>query len=190
MAGKHRDGDAGFAAAMAENERALLHYAGRLLGDRDKAADAVQEVFYRLCRSRRRRPKRGPFGPGGDHVRTWLFTVCRNIAFDIRRKEKRMAPWDDTLAASRGSAAPGPAATAERRETVGRALRELDALPNNQQEVIRLKFANGFSYRQIAGITGLSISNVGVLIHTAIKTLRRRLGAQPGPAAGLEGAAP
>ena len=190
MAGTHRDRDARIATAMAENERALLHYAGRLLGDRDKAADAVQEVFYRLCRIGRRESQRGPLAPGGDHVRTWLFTVCRNIAFDIRRKEKRMAPWDDTLAASRGSAAPGPAATAERRETVGRALRELDSLPDHQQEVIRLKFANGFSYREIAGITGLSISNVGFLIHTAIKTLRRRLGPDPGRPRGFEGAAP
>jgi RNA polymerase sigma-70 factor (ECF subfamily) len=40
--------------------------------------------------------------------------------------------------------------------------------------VIRLKFQNGFSYKQIAGITGLSVSNVGFLIHTGIQALRKR----------------
>ena len=47
------------------------------------------------------------------------------------------------------------------------------ALPENQQEVIRLKFQNGFSYKEIARITGLSVGNVGFLIHTAVARLRR-----------------
>ena len=52
--------------------------------------------------------------------------------------------------------------------------RAMRALPANQQEVLRLKFQNGFSYKQIAGITGLSVSNVGFLIHTGIQRLRKR----------------
>jgi RNA polymerase sigma-70 factor (ECF subfamily) len=49
----------------------------------------------------------------------------------------------------------------------------IDRLPHNQQEVIRLKFQNGFSYKEISRITQLSVSNVGFLIHTAIKALQR-----------------
>ncbi len=67
-----------------------------------------------------------------------------------------------------------PPAEAERREEVGQVAKALEALTANQQEVIRLKFQNGFSYKQIAGITGLSVSNVGFLIHTAIGKLRDR----------------
>ena len=40
------------------------------------------------------------------------------------------------------------------------------------QEVVRLKFQNGMSYKEIADVTALSVSNVGFLLHTAINRLR------------------
>jgi RNA polymerase sigma factor (sigma-70 family) len=49
-------------------------------------------------------------------------------------------------------------------------------LPPRQQEVIQLKFQNDLSYQEIAEITKTSANNVGVLIHTALKTLRQRYG--------------
>ena len=64
----------------------------------------------------------------------------------------------------------------ERRETEDRAIALLDRLPDNQQEVIRLKFQNDLSYREIADITGHSVSNVGFLLHTGIKRLREMMG--------------
>ena len=60
----------------------------------------------------------------------------------------------------------------EQRETEDRAIALLDRLPETQQEVIRLKFQNDLSYREIADITGHSVSNVGFLLHTGIKRLR------------------
>ena len=51
----------------------------------------------------------------------------------------------------------------------------LDTLPANQAEVIRLKFQHGLSYQQIANVTQLSVSNVGYLMHTGLKTLREKL---------------
>ena len=60
----------------------------------------------------------------------------------------------------------------ERRETAGRLMSLLGCLPDNQQEVILLKFQNDLSYREIADITGHSVSNVGFLLHTGIKRLR------------------
>ena len=61
------------------------------------------------------------------------------------------------------------------RETNSKILLMLETLPANQQEVIRLKFQNDLSYREIAEITGLSISNVGVQLHNGLKQLRRKL---------------
>jgi RNA polymerase sigma-70 factor (ECF subfamily) len=48
-------------------------------------------------------------------------------------------------------------------------------LPDNQQEVIRLKVQNGLSYREISEVTGLSVSNVGFLLHKGIKTIREKM---------------
>lgn len=68
--------------------------------------------------------------------------------------------------------APRPSALLETEETHAAVLKMIDLLPPNQQEVLRLKFQNGFSYKQISRITSLSVSNVGFLLHTAIKRLR------------------
>ncbi len=73
-----------------------------------------------------------------------------------------------------------PPELAESRESSGAVLRLLSSLSANQQEVIRLRFQSGLSYREISAITDLSVSNVGFLIHTAIKTIREKLGAGEG----------
>jgi RNA polymerase sigma factor (sigma-70 family) len=69
----------------------------------------------------------------------------------------------------------------EQREASNEVLQLLGTLSKNQQEVVRLKFQNGLSYQEISDITNLTVSNVGVLIHTALKTLRQKM--QPGFAA-------
>jgi RNA polymerase sigma-70 factor (ECF subfamily) len=55
----------------------------------------------------------------------------------------------------------------------------LDTLNDTQQEVLRLKFQGGLSYKEIAAVMDITANHVGVLIHHAIKALRERL-----PAAG------
>lgn len=68
-----------------------------------------------------------------------------------------------------------PAESAEVREQSGGILRHLASLPQGQQEVVRLKFQESMSYREISEVTGHSVSNVGFLLHTALKTLRERM---------------
>ena len=64
----------------------------------------------------------------------------------------------------------------EQQDTTDRVLEFVDKLTENQREVVRLKFQHGLSYKEIAAVTELSASNVGYLIHTAIKKLRVELG--------------
>ena len=68
-----------------------------------------------------------------------------------------------------------PPARLARRETTHRALALIATLPERQQEVLRLRFQEGLSYKEIAGVQALTVSHVGVLIHNAMKTLRARL---------------
>ncbi len=156
-------------SAISKYEQPLTLYALRILGDVERARDAVQETFLRLCSE----------NPGNidGHVAEWLFTVCRSRALDSQRKEKRMSPLQDVDARMRPSSEPLPAEAAERKETASLALEMLGALPANQQEVLRLKFQHGLSYREISRITRLTVSNVGFLIHTGLKTLREKMNA-------------
>ena len=64
----------------------------------------------------------------------------------------------------------------EQEEAAGFLLRIVATLPPRQQEVLQLKFQNDLSYQQIAEITKTTANNVGVLIHSALKTLRQKYG--------------
>ena len=64
----------------------------------------------------------------------------------------------------------------EQKEAAGFLLRIVATLPPRQQEIIQLKFQNDLSYQQIAKIMQTTANNVGVLLHTALKTLRQRYG--------------
>jgi RNA polymerase sigma-70 factor (ECF subfamily) len=160
--------DGWFAAALTRFERPLVQYARRLLaGDIDRARDVVQDAFVRLLSQEDAQIH--------SRLAEWLFTVCRNRAAEIRRKEKRMTPLSDLSAGGLVAETPPPEELLERRETTAVALALLEELPDNQRTVLRLKFQHSMTYREISGATGLSESNVGFLIHTGIKTLRERL---------------
>ena len=143
----------------------LLRYATRLISDPERARDIVQDTFVRLM-------GQSPAAVDG-HLAEWLFTVCRNRAFDVQRKEGRMKRFAEGQVERIADRDPRPGTALEARETQSAILRLIERLPRNQQEVVRLKFQNGFSYKEISRITSLSIGNVGFLLHTAIRTLRR-----------------
>ena len=73
---------------------------------------------------------------------------------------------------------PRPGRTLERNEQQEAVLRLIGRLPHNQQEIIRLKFQNGFSYQEISRITSLSVTNVGFILPTALKTRGPEMAAQ------------
>ncbi|MCU0709385.1 MAG: sigma-70 family RNA polymerase sigma factor, partial [Pirellula sp.] len=52
---------------------------------------------------------------------------------------------------------------------------QIAQLPKLEQEVVQLRLGEGLSYKEIADITELSVSHVGVLLHQAVKRLRKSL---------------
>lgn len=146
----------------------LLQFATRITGDRETAKDVVQETFIKFQRN-------GALSNEAEPA-IWLFTVCRNGALNVCRKEKRMMYLDEGLIESRKDDQPMPFEQMEQKEAAGFLLRIVATLPPRQQEVLQLKFQNDLSYQQIAQVTKTTANNVGVLIHTALKTLRERYG--------------
>ncbi len=165
--GEHDEQADWIRAALDRYEGPLIRYAARITRDTDRARDVVQDTFLRLCKQKPSRLE--------GRLPEWLFTVCRNRALDVQRKENRLKPLTDQQIAVRASDDPSPSTLAERSETGSEVLKALETLPENQQEVIRLKFQNGLSYREISRVTNLSVTNVGYLIHAGIKTLRQKM---------------
>ena len=172
-------------ALLDRYERTLVRYACSMMGDLDSARDVVQETFIKLARGEMRDAgSRGRNGSNGTevsepHWEAWLFTVTRNGALDHIRKHSRIIPM--TLPDDRPCTAPDPSAVIEQRENADSIFELLEALSPNQREVIRLKFQNDLSYREIADVTKLSVTNIGFLLHTGLKKLRALLREQPAP---------
>lgn len=149
---------------VTEYEKPLCRYARSLCGDDATAKDAVQETFLRLCKTRPAKLK--------GHEAAWLFRVCRTRVLDLRKKEKPMTHLHDGHAGGLIDAAPPPDETSARRDSESRIPSLLQALPGRQQEAVRLKFQQNLTYRQIAEVLGITESNVGFILHTALTTLR------------------
>jgi RNA polymerase sigma factor (sigma-70 family) len=153
-------------AVVRRFEIPLLQFATRITGDRERARDVVQDTFMKFQRN----------GAGSHRAEpaTWLFTVCRNGALNVCRKEKRMMYLDEKMLEAREDEQPMPYEHLEHQEAAGFLIHIVATLPPRQQEVLQLKFQNDLSYQQIAEITKTTANNVGVLLHTALKTLRQR----------------
>lgn len=158
-------------SVLEEYEQPLTRYAAHITGDVERAREVVQDTFLKLCRQKPSQVR--------DHLAQWLYTVCRNRALDVLRKERRMTGISDAQLNLQTRSGPEVPSVLEREEQVAGILNILSTLPSNQQEVIRLKFQSDLSYLEISRITNLSVSNVGFLIHTGLKTIRERAQSQP-----------
>jgi RNA polymerase sigma-70 factor (ECF subfamily) len=168
MRSQKTDAEQKFEEILQRFEIPLLQYAVRITGDRERARDVVQETFVKFQRN-------GAMNRA-DEPTTWLFTVCRNAALNVCRKERRMMYLDEKTIELRETEEPLPFDRLEQKEAAEFLLRIVATLPARQQEVIQLKFQGDLSYQQIAKIMRTTANNVGVLLHTGLKTLRQRYG--------------
>lgn len=150
-------------SALERYERALISFAKAITGDPESARDAVQETFLRLSRQdvRALEPR----------LAAWLFFVCRNCALDHVRKVARFT--GDAIDEEHPSEDLSPAAEVAAAEETVRLRWLIDQLPQQQRELVRLKFEAGLSYKQMGEAMQMSVSNVGVQLHVAMQTLRR-----------------
>jgi RNA polymerase sigma-70 factor (ECF subfamily) len=153
-------------------ESPLLSYALRLVGGRALAEDTVQEAFMKLHAqfAEVREPRR------------WLYRTVHNLALNHRRQEQKIVPLEPTAAPGEPAGAtdtvdpePLPDEQIIRWEGIGLVRLSLGALDERSREVVRLKFDEDLSYKQISERTGLATGHVGYLLHHALKTIAAEL---------------
>jgi len=153
-------------------ESPLLRYACRLVPETDMAEDVVQEAFLRLHAQfdQVRQP------------RSWLYRTVHNLALNRRRQAEKIVPLEPPPragdVASEGELAdpqPWPDEQIARWEGIGLVRLGLDRLDARSRELLHLKFNDDLSYKEISARTGLSVGNVGYLLHQALKSLAAEL---------------
>lgn len=117
--------------------------------------EIMQEVFLSLFRHLRDRKSRRNL-PG------WIFSVAHNLALKQRQVNQRLGDrvdLDSEVARSQTQHAPDPETLVLYRERQERLLMAFHALPEQDQRCLRLR-AEGFRYREIAGVLGISLGSV------------------------------
>jgi RNA polymerase sigma-70 factor (ECF subfamily) len=151
-------------------ESPLLAYARRLVGDFAVAEDVVQDAFMKL---------HSQF----QQVRTpqpWLYRTVHNLAVDHQRRASRIVLVDDRTsedlpANDTADSQPMPDEQIARWEGIGLVRLVLETLDARSRELIRLRFEEELSYKEIAESTGLTVGNVGYILHHALKAMALEL---------------
>lgn len=146
-------------------ERPLIRYVFRITLDLDQARDVVQDTFLKLIKT-----ERSSVEP---HLAAWLFTVTKNRALDIAKKERRMGQLENNDTVPDRTA--GPQEALQSNETLRRIFEALDTLTPEHKEAFRLKFQDQLTYREITDIMGISLGTVNKLITKALSTVQRHL---------------
>lgn len=147
-------------AALYDEYAARLHRAAiGLLGSREDAEDAVQDVFTGMVRSR---AKLGAV----ENLGGYLFSSLRRAA--IRRwEERKKIPFPPPV-----EAAPAPREDSIHAERLERALA---ALSPDQREVITLKIDGELTFREVADALGVSVNTAASRYRYALESLRASL---------------
>jgi len=152
-------------------ESPLLGYALRYTGEFALAEDVVQEAFMKL---------HAQF-ESVEKPRQWLYRTVHNLALNHRRASGKTISLDhsseneNTTAADAADPALLPDEQIIRLEGIGLVRLSLATLDDRSREIIRLKFNDELSYKDIAARTGLTTGNIGFILHHALKTIAAEL---------------
>jgi RNA polymerase sigma-70 factor (ECF subfamily) len=147
-------------------ESPLLAYARRLLGDFAVAEDIVQEAFMKLHAQFQKVLAPQP----------WLYRTVHNLAVDHQRRANTIvflgdSEKEDAAANDAGDSQPMPDEQIARWEGIGLVRLVLETLDERSREIIRLRFNEDLSYKEISERMGLKVGHVGYLLHHALKAM-------------------
>ncbi len=152
-------------------ESPLLAYARRLLGDFGVAEEIVQEAFMKLHAQ-----FQNVLAP-----QPWLYRTVHNLAVDHQRRAGRMVLMshlgrdEDSPLLEASDSQPLPDEQIARWEGIGLVRLVLETLDDRSRELIRLRFNEDLSYKQIAERLQITVGHVGYLLHHALKAMAAEL---------------
>lgn len=146
----------------------LYRFALKFLGNDLDAEDVVQEVLVKVWQKSDQLEEI-------ENKQAWCMTVTRNLSIDkIRARKATIAgSVDDYHFISDSS--PTPDVITEDRENLSIVMKTLNGLPEHQKEIIHLRDVEGYTYKEIADITGYSEDQVKVNLFRARQKLKHEL---------------
>lgn len=144
-------------------------YMMKLGAEPDVAEEIAQETFVMVWR------KAVQFDAEKAAASTWIFTIARNLRVDRLRKEKRPA-LDPNEPLLQPADQPSPLQVVDQSEIIEQVTRSIEALPKDQQQVIRLSFVDGLTHQEISAQLNLPLGTVKSRLRLSFEKLRVHLG--------------
>lgn len=145
----------------------LYRLALRITLSREEAEDIVQDTLIKIWNRR-------DDWQDISSMQAFSLTVCRNLALDRVKKagtDNRPISDEDTGAAD---AASDPYERMIQKDRVEQVRRIIDALPEKQKSCMQLRDFEGRSYREIAGVLGITEEQVKINIFRARQTVKQK----------------
>lgn len=155
--------------ALPDHLPALRAFAISLCGDVATADDLVQDTIIKAWTNIDK-------FQAGTNMRAWLFTILRNTFFSMKRKRKREVADPDGVHAAKLYERPAH----DGRLAFSDFHRAFCALSPEHREVLILAGASGFSYEDVAQMTGVAVGTVKSRVNRARARLCELLGLRPG----------
>lgn len=142
----------------------ILRYCLWHAPNRSLAEDAAQETFLKAIRYFDRYTHKGKF-------KSFLYRIAANVCVDMQRKDSR-----HELSLEAAETDPAYAEPAFESIHSDMTMQQLvNSLPENQQEIVLLRFGQDLTLREIAETTGLPLRTVQTRLRAALKKLRKNL---------------
>lgn len=144
-------------AFIVENQARFYRLAYSYLKNREEALDAVQTA---VCRALEKQDSLHE----PEALRTWFYRILVNTCTDLLRQRKRVTfvPPDALDCGSYEDPLPAD-------DTLSR---RVDALPPEIQTIVKLRFYEELSLKEISAVTGWNLSTVKTRLYTGLKKLR------------------
>ena len=162
-----------FEELMGKYQKEIYRFTYRMTGNREDAADVLQDTFFRAFRALPRLPRRA-------NHRAWLYRIASRSAMNLARSQKvrRTLPLDTAshLAESNGDVEN----LMETRRLAGCLGDLVRALPVRQRIALLQRKYQGLSYREIAATLECSEQSARAHVYQAMTKIRRGLAGSRG----------
>jgi RNA polymerase sigma-70 factor (ECF subfamily) len=108
-------------------------------------------------------------------IKTWIYTIARNLCLTHLARAKRTVSFDDEMADAFPDCTPGAEQVVADREADTVLQEAIGQLDPSLREALLLRVTGDLSYAEIAQVTGVPAATVATRVHRAREQLRRRL---------------
>ena len=154
-----------FREVFEAEEASLLRFAISMVRQREVAEEIVQDVFLKLHLN----------WEEIEQPRAWLYRSLKNQILNHLRDERLQPQANDELETEPDGKSESVPEQLTKLEAIHLVRGLVDALPESDHALIRLKYFDGMRYREISEQTVLSVGNVGYRLHHLVRGLAKKL---------------